>query len=727
MNTGSSQDSIPIDNISLGLSTSPLNTISSGGSDSTIGHLNTPPTSRARSGSLFSIWNEPSVNHNNNVSHSHEMATSTSRNRSYTTTAALPSITIDSFSESLQKSSAPRVSTSPFISVPNNDMIILDNFQTNLPRLRSQTISGTPISSQSTLPHPSESLNAPHHFPQVFETVSLNPSSASILPYNQLPQLFDDVDFTRFLITTSFDNPNLGPTKYLLFDNLPLIINAHKLFGVLSNSLNPRMGNIHGIRITTTTTSKLALVECTSIDTAMSLKASFNHLELVPGNILYVAFAKVDDVQNIGQQRVQPQHSQQLPSPAQPLPQLQQQQQQQPMPLPQLSPNHNTNHNHNHNHNHNQQPQLVQHSLPDKSEKPDPTDILSIQQNLMNSIGKLSSTVDAKKIESLINKCIAYSNDQYQSDFGPLPDPIPLRQFDSPTLRDLRKVLENNEAQLIGQNVDGGEVMSSFELEELCLAMLDELPELSYDYLGNTIVQKLFTLVESSLVKLMMVKEVAPYLTQLGIHKNGTWAIQKIINLCHSDYQQMYLIGASLKPYAVKLFNDQFGNYVIQGCIKFGSPFNDFVFEAMLDNFLEISVGRFGARCIRTILESCHDSSSTSPVTNEQVLLVAGLIIEFANELAVNSNGSLLITWYLDTFKDCDSKIELLMSKFLPNIRALCVHKLANLTVLKILNNRIDDKSRVATMDAIFNNKETLEYILQESDNSNTTAGPLFI
>ena len=107
----------------------------------------------------------------------------------------------------------------------------------------------------------------------------------------------------------------------------------------------------------------------------------------------------------------------------------------------------------------------------------------------MNSIGKLSSTVDAKKIESLINKCIAYSNDQYQSDFGPLPDPIPLRQFDSPTLRDLRKVLENNEAQLIGQNVDGGEVMSSFELEELCLAMLDELPELSYDYLGNTIVQ----------------------------------------------------------------------------------------------------------------------------------------------------------------------------------------------------------------------------------------------
>ena len=138
----------------------------------------------------------------------------------------------------------------------------------------------------------------------------------------------------------------------------------------------------------------------------------------------------------------------------------------------------------------------------------------------------------------------------------------------------------------------------------------------------------------------------------------------KIINLCHSDYQQMYLIGASLKPYAVKLFNDQFGNYVIQGCIKFGSPFNDFVFEAMLDNFLEISVGRFGARCIRTILESCHDSSSTSPVTNEQVLLVAGLIIEFANELAVNSNGSLLITWYLDTFKDCDSKIELLMSKF---------------------------------------------------------------
>lgn len=361
------------------------------------------------------------------------------------------------------------------------------------------------------------------------------------------------------------------------------------------------------------------------------------------------------------------------------------------------------------------------------STSPDTSSSAHTQSNTLNIINRLSASTDMSIIQSLMHKSKSIAREYYRDDFGPLPEPIASRQFDSPTLRDLRKILENRESNA-GKGTDIEEfndsILSNVNLEELSLAMLDELPELSYDYLGNTVVQKLFTLVDSKLIRLMMVKEVTPYLTQLGCHKNGTYAVQKIIATAHGEFQQMYLIGASLKPYATKLFNDQFGNYVIQGCIKFGAPYNNFVFEALFDNFLQISLNRFGARCVRTILESSHDSGS---LTDEQKLLVAALIVHHSNELIVNANGGLLVTWYLDTFHDYDNKVRLLVETLIPGIEYFCVHKLANLTILKLLNGRSNDWVRMSLVDAIFQNTKNLEFILQENNDANNSAGPLFI
>ncbi|KAK6456998.1 uncharacterized protein RJT20DRAFT_144943 [Scheffersomyces xylosifermentans] len=728
------------------------------------------------------------------------------RNRSYTTTAAIPNMNMLPMSangpfggEGLNSS---RLSTSPFVNVSNktNDMnYLLDNLMLNLggpgnnlaniasntARHRSQTYSGTtPTIPESSLHQPQllgsnvygqqqqiqqqihtqhgRQLNPSQHGQQ------LNPQHLQEQQFSQYsgeqPFLLNDFDFSQLVITTNFENPSLGPTKVILFDNLPQFIDAYKLCNILNNSLgNQRsLGGVRSIRLTGTATSKLALVECSSVEIAMALKASFNHLELIPGVILYVAFAKIVEPTMPGSASTPSPVGSAIVSNTGPVVQ----------DIASGSANSSTANNGNHtstsvtNTNTNNSTNSTNKSAVESS-KPSPTDLIAIQKSLVHSISKLSTKanfVDLNKIVSIINKSIAYSNDNYQNNFGPLPDPIPLRQFDSPKLRELRKILENNENALSNKfpsssppaahadsddGSNGGEysnkVMTQLELEELCLAMLDELPELCYDYLGNTIVQKLFTLVESPLIKLMMVKEITPFLTQLSIHKNGTWAIQKIINLSGNEYQQKYLIAASLKPYSVKLFNDQFGNYVLQGCIKFGSPFNDFVFETMLDNFIEISFGRFGARCIRTILETANESNV---ITNEQVVLVAGLIVEFANELVVNNNGSLLITWFLDTFNDkgstIDDRFELLTYKFLPNLGKLCTHKLANLTILKILNNRSDLKSKQVIMDAIFgrfdeyeitgadNGDESsrppsklLELIL--SENPDNAAGPLFI
>jgi hypothetical protein len=51
---------------------------------------------------------------------------------------------------------------------------------------------------------------------------------------------------------------------------------------------------------------------------------------------------------------------------------------------------------------------------------------------------------------------------------------------------------------------------------------------------------------------------------------------------------------------------DSLGNYVCAGTLKFGTPHNEYVFDAMIDRMWEIAQNRFGARCMRTCLESSH-------------------------------------------------------------------------------------------------------------------------
>lgn len=49
----------------------------------------------------------------------------------------------------------------------------------------------------------------------------------------------------------------------------------------------------------------------------------------------------------------------------------------------------------------------------------------------------------------------------------------------------------------------------------------------------------------------------------IGIHKNGTWAAQKIIE-CVQTPEEVGLIVQNLRAYAPPLLLDQFGNYVVQ-------------------------------------------------------------------------------------------------------------------------------------------------------------------
>lgn len=295
----------------------------------------------------------------------------------------------------------------------------------------------------------------------------------------------------------------------------------------------------------------------------------------------------------------------------------------------------------------------------------------------------------------------ALANNNFCTDIPSVPEPHPDRVHDAPRLRDIRKRIDNHS-------------YLQSDIEGIAMGMLPEIAELSSDYLGNTVVQKLFEHCSDTVREAMLTK-ISPHLAGIGIHKNGTWAAQKIIDVARSD-ALMKMVADALRPYSVALFLDQFGNYVVQGCLRYVSPLNDFIFEAMVSNLWDLAQGRFGARAMRACLESHY-------ATKSQQMMVAAAIAIHSVRLATNTNGALLLTWFLDTCT-LDNRRVVLAPRLIPHLIELCTHKVAYLTVLKLINQRSEPEARSSVLNALFfsSNLAVLENIL-----SDPHCGPTFI
>jgi protein JSN1 len=143
------------------------------------------------------------------------------------------------------------------------------------------------------------------------------------------------------------------------------------------------------------------------------------------------------------------------------------------------------------------------------------------------------------------------------------------RRWDASKLRELRKRLDSG-------------TMTAEETDQVAGDFLDgEIVDLASDWLGNTVgtigtpnpvlvaylgmlqvVQKLFEKCSSG-PRFAMLERITPHLAMIGIHKNGTWAAQKIIE-CVQTPEEVGLIVQNLRAYAPPLLLDQFGNYVVQ-------------------------------------------------------------------------------------------------------------------------------------------------------------------
>lgn len=304
---------------------------------------------------------------------------------------------------------------------------------------------------------------------------------------------------------------------------------------------------------------------------------------------------------------------------------------------------------------------------------------------------------EVHNITASIQNAIAFQS--FEDEIPAVQEPSQTRMFDAPRLRDIRKRIDNG-------------ACSMQEIEETAGAMLSEIAELSSDYLGNTVVQKLFEFCSES-TKEQMLSHIAPHLAEIGVHKNGTWAAQKIIDVAKTPAQMQVIVDA-LRPYTVPLFLDQYGNYVLQCCLRFAPPFNDFIFETMLSRMWEVSQGRFGARAMRACLESHHASK-------DQQRILAAAIALHSVQLATNANGALLLTWFLDTCT-FPRRRTVLAPRLVPHLVHLCTHKVAYLTVLKVINQRNEAEARDIVLKALFFSPgdEVLEKILSDQTSGAT-------
>ncbi len=302
-----------------------------------------------------------------------------------------------------------------------------------------------------------------------------------------------------------------------------------------------------------------------------------------------------------------------------------------------------------------------------------------------------ASEEDQERIGASIEAAIAF--DHFEVEIPTISEPSHARMHDAPKLRDIRKRIDNN-------------LCSQTEIEEIAVGMLPEIAELASDYLGNTVVQKLFEYCSES-IKESMLTRIVPHLAEIGVHKNGTWAAQKIIDVAKTP-NQISMIIDSLRPYTVALFLDQYGNYVLQCCLRFGYPWNNFIFETMLSRMWEVAQGRFGARAMRACLES-HNA------TKDQQRMLASAIALHSVQLATNANGALLLTWFLDTCT-FPRRRTVLAPRLVPHLVHLCTHKVAYLTVLKVINQRNEPEAREAVLKALFFSPgdKTLEDILSD-------------
>lgn len=273
--------------------------------------------------------------------------------------------------------------------------------------------------------------------------------------------------------------------------------------------------------------------------------------------------------------------------------------------------------------------------------------------------------------------------------------PVPANEFKNPVPAlppdlTLPESLNSNVIREYRRHINQVTVTSD-EIDSFAKDIFDHILAASVDPVGNILVQKLIEKGSANTMN-QILQILGPYMATVGIHKNGTWVVQKLINHCGTSDQRASM-AHHLKNYVVPLLQDQFGNYVVQCCLAFGPNHNQFIFDALYHRCVDIATSRFGSRGMR----SCLDSTI---VTMQQKKFVAMALINHAVKLSHDANGVIIVQWLLDS--DLPGRYSFLVSVLKGHLANLCLSKYSSSIVAKLIQSD-DQTARDLVIDELFN------------------------
>ncbi|KAI8884416.1 ARM repeat-containing protein, partial [Backusella circina FSU 941] len=271
-----------------------------------------------------------------------------------------------------------------------------------------------------------------------------------------------------------------------------------------------------------------------------------------------------------------------------------------------------------------------------------------------------------------------------------VPEYSSSRKVDIQRLKDIRKKLDK---------IENGHT----EADDLAFECLNEVTMICSDYIGNTVIQRLFEKCSEEM-KTKMLHVIVPHLASIGVHKNGTWAAQKIIELANTE-EQMNLICQHLQPFIPPLLLDPFGNYVVQGCLRLNCN-TQFIINAVVDKLAVIVQGRFGTRAVRGILESEF-------ITQSQQILIAAALIQNALSLSTHTNGILALSCLIDS-PLMENKRWIISSRLALHITELATHKFGSHILLKLIYH-YENEAQKCLLEALEDEKVLLSIISDHS------------
>lgn len=280
-------------------------------------------------------------------------------------------------------------------------------------------------------------------------------------------------------------------------------------------------------------------------------------------------------------------------------------------------------------------------------------------------------------------------NNKYATNIPPVPEGRYQRRVDQNRLREFRKRLESS-------NINHKEV------EMILIEILPEILDLCVDHAGNVVVQKIVEKGDD-VVRLKVMESVKVYMAAIGIHKNGTWVVQKLIDYAKT-VEQMQCISEALTPYTPPLLLDQYGNYVVQCCLRFGHPMNLFIFDTICARMTSVVFGRFGARATRACLESPY-------TPRKQQRRVAQVIVDCAPQLVPNANGTILITWLLEA-SQLTGRYTAISHAIISKIGDFSAHKLAGTTLIKLCIQSHENDAKLLILESIFSKPNLRQIVI---------------